>query len=149
MTFSIIALTYPDHYVRSRNWVGELIAIASDLDRRDASFCLAVGLADRRLMSFESVNCRRYLRDHNGEVKFQPEPTAPLQRQLFAEDVTFILRPGLADVSWVSFESYNKPGLYLRHRDWKLWVEGGRDERFSDDATFRLVPGLHSGSQIH
>jgi hypothetical protein len=145
-TYSIIALSHPDHYVRHRNGLAELTSIASDLEREAASFHVADGLADPRLMSFESILRLGYLRQLDGEVRLQaaPDPsgTAATEEQGFAADATFVLGPGLADVSWVSFESFSRPGDFLRHRDGRLRVERGSDDLFADEATFRLVPGL-------
>jgi hypothetical protein len=81
-------------------------------------------------------------------VWLHPEPTSALEHRRFAREATFVLRPGLADVGWVSLEAYCEPGRYLRHRDGRLWVEPGDDATFDDDATFRLVPGLHPAEQI-
>jgi hypothetical protein len=42
----------------------------------------------------------------------------------------------------VSFESYNFPGRYIRHRDSLGYVEKLQDRLAKKDATFRIVPGL-------
>ncbi len=31
----------------------------------------------------------------------------------FAGDATWWIEPGLADDTWISFESYNQPGMYI------------------------------------
>jgi hypothetical protein len=42
----------------------------------------------------------------------------------------------------VSFESYNFPGRYIRHRDSLGYVEKVQDRLAKKDATFKIVPGL-------
>lgn len=42
----------------------------------------------------------------------------------------------------VSFESYNYPGRYIRHRNSLGYVEKIDDKLAAKDATFRIVPGL-------
>ena len=42
----------------------------------------------------------------------------------------------------VSFESYNFPGRYIRHRDSLGFVEKLQDRLAKKDGTFRIVPGL-------
>jgi len=49
---------------------------------------------------------------------------------------------GPKEVSLVSFESYNFPGRYIRHRDSLGYVEKLQDRLATKDATFRIVPGL-------
>ncbi|MBI1211196.1 MAG: hypothetical protein GC190_07015 [Alphaproteobacteria bacterium] len=63
---------------------------------------------------------------------------------LFRQDASFYVRPGLADGSLASFESVNYPGYYLRHRNFHLFLEQGSDELFRSDATFYPEPGLAS-----
>ena len=57
--------------------------------------------------------------------------------KLFKEDATFCVRRGLAEGNALSFESFNFPKYYIRHRDFELWV--GQDDGsdlFKKDATF-------------
>jgi hypothetical protein len=59
------------------------------------------------------------------------------------EDSQWIIRPGLADRSCVSFESENFPGFYLRHFEGKVYIaELEETVIFRADATFRIRPGL-------
>ncbi|WP_437648785.1 AbfB domain-containing protein [Sorangium sp. So ce362] len=63
---------------------------------------------------------------------------------LFKRDATFCIRPalqpGVGD-PWLSLESYNVSGYYIRHADFHLFVsrDGGS---FQADATFRFVDPL-------
>jgi hypothetical protein len=54
---------------------------------------------------------------------------------------------GLADSRYVSFESLNYPGHYLRHQDFRLKLQKfDGSQLFRQDATFMMVPGLADGS---
>eukprot|EP01121_Diplochlamys_sp_Union-15-3_P009544 TRINITY_DN25_c0_g1_i1.p1 TRINITY_DN25_c0_g1~~TRINITY_DN25_c0_g1_i1.p1 ORF type:complete len:787 (-),score=132.01 TRINITY_DN25_c0_g1_i1:79-2439(-) len=58
-------------------------------------------------------------------------------------DSSFILRPGLADPSYVSFESLNYPGYFLRHADYRFHLEENDGSTlFQRDASFKKVQGL-------
>jgi hypothetical protein len=57
-------------------------------------------------------------------------------------DATWIVEPGLAESSCVSFQSANEPGEYLRHADFELYLETNDNSwGFAEDATFCPVPG--------
>jgi len=94
------------------------------------------GLADGRFYSFESVNCSgHYLGSRGARVALEPPPGDPS----FKAETTFRLVPGLANVSWSSFELFDRPGFFLRHREAHLFVETYGDPTFREDATFNLV----------
>jgi non-reducing end alpha-L-arabinofuranosidase len=58
------------------------------------------------------------------------------------QDATWIVCPGLADRTGVSFESKNFPGGFLRHRHGELYQEhNDGSEQFAQDATFLVQPG--------
>ncbi|WP_371413696.1 AbfB domain-containing protein [Plantibacter sp. PA-3-X8] len=56
----------------------------------------------------------------------------------FAAAASFTLRAGLADAAKTSFESIATPGTYLRHRDYRLYVERVSGTVGSADATFAI-----------
>ena len=58
------------------------------------------------------------------------------QVQLFQLDSTFFLEKGLADQNGVSFGSVNFPDRYLRHRNFKLFLEPKNSPNLAADATF-------------
>jgi non-reducing end alpha-L-arabinofuranosidase len=61
-------------------------------------------------------------------------------------DATWIVEPGLAESSCVSFQSANESGEYLRHSDFELYLQASDNSwGFAEDATFCPVPG-NSGS---
>jgi hypothetical protein len=87
-------------------------------------------------VSIESVNYPGYyLRHQNFRVQLHKSDGS----QLFKDDATFKIKPGLADAAWVSLESANYPGHYLRHRNFHLYLEQGADDLFKKDSTFKFI----------
>ena len=65
------------------------------------------------------------------------------KKEGLAEDFLFALVP--RGRGRVALRSKNFPKLFLRHRDFRVRLEGpsgSNDPRFADEATFALVPGL-------
>ncbi|WP_030246229.1 AbfB domain-containing protein, partial [Streptomyces sp. NRRL S-350] len=57
-------------------------------------------------------------------------------------DATWIVRTGLADSSCLSFESANKPGQFLHHSAFELYLNADNGGgTFAQDATFCPTPG--------
>ncbi|MFF5158247.1 AbfB domain-containing protein [Streptomyces sp. NPDC000348] len=67
---------------------------------------------------------------------------------LLKNDATWRIVPGLADSTCSSFESRNYPGEYLRHRDHRVYKEGGSGDLFRADATFCPVRGANGGVRL-
>ncbi len=129
------SFNYPDHYIRHKNYLGEITPITSDPDRKDATFRIVRGLADGNYISFESVNFPGYyLRQQNFRI-ILARGSGDMQ---FRKDATFKIVPGLANDSLASFESYSYPGYYIRHRNFHLYLERGNTDLFRSDATFRF-----------
>lgn len=137
---SFQSVNYPDRYIRHKGFMGYIDPIHSDLDRKDASFVLVPGLADKRFFSFRSVNYPdHYLRHQNFELKLH----RPDGSDLFRNDATFRIVPGLHGEGGFSFESVNYPGYYIRHQNFRLYIHRmDGSELFRKDATFMLKPGL-------
>jgi len=137
------SFNYPDHFIRHRNFVGELTVIGTETDRKDATFRVIPGLAEQKYpslqkeyISLQSVNYPGYyLRYHDGMVKLHKYR----DEDLFKKGATFRLVPGLADRTWSSFESLPYPGFYLRQKNFRLYLEKGNDDVFRKDATFKIV----------
>jgi hypothetical protein len=136
---SLQSVNYPTHYLRHRNYIGQLTTISSALDRSDATFRTASGLAGGDSISFESVNYPGYFLRHQG---FQIKLHQSSGDQLYRSDASFRARPGLADRSKVSFESVNYPGYYLRHRGFQFYIEQGSGDLYNKDCTFSVVDPL-------
>ncbi len=134
---SLEPLTAPGRFVRHQDFRAKVTAVASDLDRQDATFRLMPGLASGTAVSFEAVNFPGYfLRHRNFELVLAARGSDAALRP----DATFRRRPGLADPALASFESENYPGRFLRHRNGLLYLESGEDSAFARDATFRVQP---------
>jgi hypothetical protein len=80
------------------------------LDKQDATWVQAAGLADPGCVSFESVNKPgSYLRHANFQLHLQPDDGSTL----FSQDATFCPQPGNSGQG-TSFQSVNYPDRYLR-----------------------------------
>ncbi|MDC3962738.1 AbfB domain-containing protein [Polyangium jinanense] len=138
---SIESYNLRGYYLRHRNYLGELTTISSGLDRADATFRLVPGLANTACYSFESSNFPGYyLRHQDFRIKLHPYAGDSLYRN----DATFCMRPSIqpgVGTPWVSFESYNLPGYYLRHANYHFFI-GNQGGPFREDATFQLVDPL-------
>lgn len=151
-SLSLRSLNYPSHFLRHRNFGVELTGLEGDLDRRDATFLTEENAGTIRFkaayLGGQPNRSGRYLRHRDWEVTLQqedltgviPEPS-PEQKQ-FTLDTTFRVVLGLADVSCVSFESVQHAKHYLRHRDWKFFLERAEDDLARKDASFHVVSGL-------
>jgi hypothetical protein len=126
-------------YIRHKHFLGELTEITTDLDRNDAEFKFVSGLASDKCISIESVNYPGYyLRHENFRIKlikYSPESLNNDSAKLFREDASFRIVPGLMG-DGISFESYNYPNYYIRHKNYHLYVQSGEDNLFKSDSTF-------------
>ena len=136
---SLQSVNYPTHYLRHRNFMGQLTTVSSALDRSDATFRIAPGLAGGDSVSLESVNYPGYFLRHQG---FQIKLHQSSGDQLYKADSSFKVRPGLADSAKVSLESVNYPGHYLRHRGFQFYIERGSGDLYNKDCTFSVAEPL-------
>jgi Alpha-L-arabinofuranosidase B (ABFB) domain len=137
---SIGALDFPDRYFRHKNFLGYLEPISGELDKKDATFKLIPGLANRNCISFESVNFPgQFLRHENFKLKL----VRRINQQLFNQDATFCIVQGLSGRA-SSFESINFPGYYIRHQNFELRVDpSDGSDLFRKDATFNITTPLY------
>lgn len=154
---SLESKNIPGSYLRHRNSELWLDAFEdSSLFRQDASWRLAepfwkssADLASNRLYSILVKNAgltNRYIRHMNSLAYTEViDGNSPA---VLKQDASFRVVPGLADNSCYSFESFNFPGQYLRHHQFRLRI-AGRDGSpiFDGDATFCAQPGL-AGSGV-
>jgi hypothetical protein len=130
--FEFRSLTPRNHFIRHRNFLGELTRKEGPAD--DFLFAL-VPRGQQRLVALRSKNFPKlFLRHRDFRVRLEG-PSGP-NDQLFAKDSAFFLVPGLADPNGISFESFNFRGRYLRHRDFHLFVEPQDSANLAPDATF-------------
>ena len=134
---SFESVNFPDRYIRHRNSLGFVEPISDPLSKQDATFKIVSGLAGR-CFSFESHNYpNQFLRHQGSRLKL----AVRTNDQLFEQDATFCMTPGLASSEGASFESVNYPGRYLRHRNFELWLDRfDESEVFRKDATFQIRP---------
>ncbi len=89
------------------NTVAQLGPVA-DTAISESQFYVVPGLADPDAVSMMSI-FGSFLRHQGNNIVFASNDGS----EEFAEDATWQIRPGLADDAWISFESYNQPGMYL------------------------------------
>ncbi len=153
---SFESVNFPNHFLRHQNFRLNLSeSVDEQLFREDATFCIVPGLFDNNGYSFKSFNFpTHYIRHRN----FQLWLDAPDGSDLFRKDATFIFTtpfetaqnnvdfekpPPLHSFQGLaSFQSYNYPDLYMRHRDGLGYIESANDDPTRQDITFRIVPGL-------
>jgi hypothetical protein len=71
-------------------------------------------------------------------------PISSSSSTLDKEDATWIVRRGFAHNSCLSLESKNYPGYYLRHFNFKLFLQPyDGSAQFAADSTFCPVPGMN------
>jgi hypothetical protein len=137
---SFQSLNYPDRYMAHQEFLGVLIEVHSDQDKKDSTFKLIEGLADRRAVTFESVNFPGfYLRHRSFRIHLEHSDGT----DTFKEDATFWLEAGNAnplEPGAASFRSFNYPGRFIRHTNFQLWLQEGDDRQFKEDSTFKIVP---------
>jgi len=133
---------FNDRFIRHRNSLGYAEAVSGDLGRDDSTFRIDPGLAGR-CISLESHNYPgQYLRHQAWRVKLAPNDNSDLYKQ----DATFCMVPGLATSAGVSFESVNFPHHFIRHRNGELWVDDfDGSDLFKADATFNVT---HPGGDL-
>jgi Alpha-L-arabinofuranosidase B (ABFB) domain/Glycosyl hydrolases family 2, sugar binding domain/Glycosyl hydrolases family 2 len=75
----------------------------------------------------------RYLRHQDSLARTDVDNATDLLRK----DATYLVRPGLANASCLSFESRNVPGRYLRHSGSRIRIDApDGTANFTGDATF-------------
>lgn len=144
--FQFQSFNFPDRYIRHQNFLGELTPEVVG-QNRDYLFQLVDRGHDQhgaKLVSLRSVNFPdRYLRHR--DFRLGLEGPSSSEDQLFRQDSTFYLEPGLAnptDPNGISFRSINFPDRYIRHRDFHLWVEPKDSANLALDATFTKMVSL-------
>jgi len=113
------------------------LAIDNPEQFRAASFRVVAGLADPQAVSFESVlKPGQFLRHRGWRLYLDPQENA----DIFRQDATFFVQPGLADHTRHSLQPMNYPDCRLRQQDNMLMIGPPRQLRFAVDATFQLIP---------
>lgn len=95
------------------------------------------------IQRWESFNFPNYFIRHiNGRGRIDTN-VSPIQ------DSQFIMVPGLANSSAISFQSVNFPNSYLRHRNGEIWLDvNDGSSLFKADATFYKRAGLANSAYV-
>jgi hypothetical protein len=127
--------SFPGNYLVHTNGVGKLVD--SEWTDETSQFLMVPGLAgdSANTVSFELIDKPdRYLRrKSNGQIVMDLWTSG----DTFNADATFYLRPGLANSTNVSFESYSSPGSYIRRINSLVYCQAGSGSTFYSDATWK------------
>ena len=103
------------------------------------------GLSPGSLISIEATTacCQTFSIAHDsGDDQVRITQVTAGSSPAARAEATWIVRPGLADSSCLSFESADVPGAYLRHHDFALFLDPDNGSaHFAQDATFCPQPG--------
>jgi hypothetical protein len=132
MDFRFRSFNVGDHFIRHRNFLGELTR-ENELPVDDFAFNFVK--RGQGLIAFRSRNFPdRRLRHRDFRIHLEgPNDPNP---QLFIADSTFQVVKGLADPNGFSFKATNLPNHFIRHRDFHLFVEPQDSPNLAADATF-------------
>jgi hypothetical protein len=151
-TVSFRSVNFGTRFIRHQSFLAELQEITDDSSRQDASFVMRLGLAEfaEGTGSYEAVNFQNFfLRHQDFRLKLQERPRDgdPAQRQ-FDLDATFIIVDGQAPASPAfsgeihSLLSRNFDTMFLRHRDFHLFLTEINTDLDRLDATFEIQNGF-------
>jgi hypothetical protein len=103
------------------------------------------GLSPGSLISIQATTacCRTFSIAHDsGDDQVRITQVTASSSPAARAEATWIVRPGLADSSCLSFESADTPGAYLRHQYFTLFLDPDNgSSHFAQDATFCPQPG--------
>jgi hypothetical protein len=117
--------------------VSDIGASSDAQSRRRATFVAVAGLADRKCVSFRTVD-GRYLRHY--ELKGYTHAYAPTD--IFRRDATYCPQPGITGDS-VMLKSLNYPDFYLRWTGTRFGIGYRKDTPdFRTASSFRVRPAL-------
>ena len=141
---SMQSYNFPSRFIRSKNIKKPIdpvyiTYINSKLDKNESTFVMVPGLAeDVGGVSFKSLYYPGYYLRHR---RFKLEIGRYDGSDLFREDATFKIKPGLADNQYISLESFNYPKYYIRHYFYRLYLhKKSSSSLYKKDATFKLIP---------
>ncbi|XP_065671834.1 uncharacterized protein LOC136089702 [Hydra vulgaris] len=126
--FSLESINYPQYRIGVRDDSSAAILLfgVEDIEwKRGCCFSQSV------------VESNKYLRHQNFILKLHSIDNS----ELFKNDASFIIRNDKYYTGYISFESTNYPGYFLRHQDYtvKLHKEEPSVELYRKDASFKLV----------
>ena len=142
------SFNFRNRFIRHRNFEGILSLKQDGGPGADFSFVLesrGPGLVALRSTNFPD----HFLRHANFRI-FLGKSSGPGDH-LFTLDSTFFMEQGLAEAAseWVSFRSVNFPDRYLRHRNFKLFLEPKDSPNLMADATFFKIQPIDTGTALN
>ncbi len=145
-----MANNYYGYYFQHLDGTGVIAKIDTDKDEECAIFNIVPALSKNGpgYVSLESYNYPGYyFRHENFQIKLDRFESSP-DKELFKEDASFrITQPLWQEGNYwkaLSLESYNYPNHYIRHKNFRLYLESEDSELFRKDATFELsLPSSH------
>ena len=139
--YYIRSFANPKEYVGVRNGAVVVSTIRSEQERRSFTFRLVRGLAATQGVSFESLaKPGHYLRHCGFRILLHKYENVAI----YKKDATFVLRAGLANSAWRSFQSVNFPKMYIIRAGAALHIGGVGNAADNRNATFSLVPAQGS-----
>ena len=138
--FQFQSVNFPGFFIRHHNFLGELSREVVGMEKEFAFKLVDRGrdAKGRRLVTLRSVFPEHHSLRHR-DLRLRLEKSSGPADQLFRQDSTFFLEPGLAapdDHNAVSFRSFNLQDHYIRHRNFHLFVEPRDSANLAPDATF-------------
>ena len=123
-----------DGYIRHVNFQARVDIAIEPFS--DSEFIVMPGLADPDAISLMSVNFPGwYLRHREGLIVLDFDDGG----ETFEADATWWLRPGFANETWISFESYNLDDRYLLRFGSVMAAGMVETDSQRENATFRIV----------
>ena len=159
---SFESVTQPGWFVRHRSRRLELSEIVTNGDRNDGSFIMEDVSSGMQVTVQTEAQWKKYL-GKTVEVESKAVPshfwaTASSSGQARLELASHVFRmvPGLWGEDTVSFESSSSPGMFLRARQEKMWVEAveRQQEAAARECSFnvwddRFFPGYTSFESVN
>merc|ERR1719198_1740108 len=134
LCMEIVSLNFPHKHigVHANGWDAFIVDTPSN------TFRLVDALnGDAAMVSIESCSTPSYFIRHQGfDVKVHPEEG----HDLYKQDSSWKVLPGLSGDGTVTFESANFPGRAIRHQGYDLKLHNmDGSELFKQDSTFTLI----------
>ena len=141
--FYINSKNYRKFYIGSKN--GKDYKITREKEASKV-YIVSPGLTGKRgTISFESAEKPGYFLRHYGfHISLETKATAR-NPAIFEKDATFQKKTDKFNKGFVSFESTNYPGRYIRHQGYRLKIsKQDKSQLFKDDASWKVVqnPGI-------
>jgi hypothetical protein len=140
---SFESVNYPDFFMAHRSFLGVIIEVPTEPDKKNSTFQIVQGLAARdnpQAVSIESVNYPGYYFVHSDfRLHLKTSDGTPE----FMDNATYWMEPGNEDPTLPglrSFRSYNYPSRFISHSNLELGIHYGDGDQFKKNSTFKVDP---------